>query len=106
MPRGVKALQAAAFLCVCLPTSLALWPAAVEFAEPDYLVRVDWEPNDSLMRAEWHHSAISSRVAWNVSRGSSLVKVRQAAGPGGHMQAGCWHPGNLPATERPGIHAH
>jgi hypothetical protein len=88
------------------------WPAAVEFAEPDYLVRVDWEPNDSLMRAEWHHTAINSRTAWNVSRGSSLVKVcpgctRAHAGEAAgsvrlhHQAGGPWILSHAPPPCRP-----
>jgi hypothetical protein len=49
--------------------------AAVEFAEPDYLVSVNWKPNDPLLPAQWHHATIDSYTAWNASRGSPQIKV-------------------------------
>ncbi|KAI3436676.1 hypothetical protein D9Q98_006092 [Chlorella vulgaris] len=48
---------------------------AVEFAEPDYLVRVDWQPDDTLVKTQWHLDTIHSQNAWNTSTGSREVKV-------------------------------
>ncbi len=51
--------------------------AAVEFAEPDYRVSVNWVPNDALLNLQWHHSTIGSQQAWQTATGKGDVKVRQ-----------------------------
>ena len=50
--------------------------AAVEFAEPDYRVSVNWMPNDALLSLQWHHSVIGSPAAWQSSTGKGDIKVR------------------------------
>ena len=51
----------------------------MEFAEPDYRVRVYWRPDDSLLPVQWHHTPIQSQWAWNSSIGLPQIKVRYAA---------------------------
>lgn len=48
---------------------------AFEFAEPDYRVPVNWQPNDSLFNVQWHHAAVASPLAWNATTGRQEVKV-------------------------------
>ncbi|KAL4457752.1 hypothetical protein ABPG75_012617 [Micractinium tetrahymenae] len=48
---------------------------AFEYAEPDYRVPVNWQPNDSLFSVQWHHAAVASPLAWNATTGRPEVKV-------------------------------
>lgn len=50
-------------------------PAAFEFAEPDYRVPVNWQPNDPLLRVQWHHATVASPLAWNATTGRQEVRV-------------------------------
>jgi thermitase len=48
---------------------------AVEYAEPDAIVRAAAMPSDSLFTRQWHHAKINSATAWNYSIGSNAVTV-------------------------------
>lgn len=69
----------------CVSFTACFLSAAVEFAEPDYLVRVDWQPDDTLVNTQWHLDTIHSQDAWNTSTGSREVKVRMGCQPGGRL---------------------
>jgi subtilisin family serine protease len=47
----------------------------VEYAEPDYKVKVNSIPNDPLYQRQWFHQVIKSEEAWNITKGSSNVIV-------------------------------
>jgi len=47
----------------------------VEYAEPDYRVKLTALPNDPYFSKQWQHKAIQTSTAWNVTKGSSDVIV-------------------------------
>ena len=48
---------------------------AVEYAEPDYLVAPNAEPNDTFFKYQWHLNTINAPQAWDSVTGNSQVKV-------------------------------
>ncbi|KDD72650.1 hypothetical protein H632_c3077p0, partial [Helicosporidium sp. ATCC 50920] len=48
---------------------------AVEFAEPDYRVRLSRTPNDAQYAQQWHHPVIGSPNAWDSVTGSASIGV-------------------------------
>jgi hypothetical protein len=51
------------------------YPDVIEFAEPNYLHRLDRVPNDSRYRQQWHLPKVGAPAAWDVTTGSSTVVV-------------------------------
>jgi subtilisin family serine protease len=49
--------------------------AAVEYAEPDYLMHIDFVPNDSAWSSQWGTRRIGAEKAWDKTRGSSTVRI-------------------------------
>lgn len=47
----------------------------VEFAEPNYVRKVDFVPNDPLYKSEWHLPKVSAPAAWDISLGNPTVKI-------------------------------
>ncbi|MEX2326710.1 MAG: S8 family serine peptidase, partial [Pseudomonadales bacterium] len=47
----------------------------VEFAEPNYMMKTQIEPNDSNYRYQWHYPKIRLPEAWDQTTGSGSVKV-------------------------------
>lgn len=48
---------------------------AVEYAEPNYIRRISFDPNDELYERQWHYSLINLPSAWDISLGDPLVTV-------------------------------
>ena len=42
---------------------------AVEYAEPNYIVRPLWAPNDAYYQYQWNFKQIKSETGWNISGG-------------------------------------
>jgi subtilisin family serine protease len=47
----------------------------VEYAEPDYKVKLNAIPNDPFYSKQWFHKVIQTEEAWNITQGSSDVVV-------------------------------
>jgi thermitase len=54
---------------------MLLKTGAVEFAEPDYLVKPGLTPNDPYYQSQWQHKNINSPTAWDITTGSREVIV-------------------------------
>lgn len=47
----------------------------VEYAEPNYIAKVDWVPNDTSWSQQWGPQKVSAPAAWDYTRGSSSVVI-------------------------------
>lgn len=48
---------------------------AVEYAEPNFIRRISFEPNDEFYERQWHYSLIDLASAWDITLGNPLVTV-------------------------------
>ena len=60
-----------------VPQALAAYRAhpAVEYAEPDYIVRAVFTPNDPNFGQQWGMTKISAPAAWDHTRSSPGIRV-------------------------------
>ncbi len=49
--------------------------AAVEYAEPDHVIRAFLVPNDARYREQWAHTKVQAERAWDITTGSSDVVI-------------------------------
>lgn len=47
----------------------------VEFAEPNFIVKLDMHPNDTLYPQQWFHQNIGSEQAWDITQGDPGVVI-------------------------------
>ncbi|MEO0092758.1 MAG: S8 family serine peptidase [candidate division WOR-3 bacterium] len=48
---------------------------AIEYAEPNFVFKLDYVPNDSLYSQQWHHRNLQCERAWDICQGDTLVWV-------------------------------